>query len=399
VVHKNTRSIQKLAINSVVLSAILSMTVLILFSFIWGDKLLTTHLKSSSEIHSNTMMAGMQALMTKGANSQEIKNFAQQLNELHPTMDITLETTSFIPLDKVEILRGKEVVKVIHPIRLEQHCINCHQTGLVNQQIGTITHIYPISELMFKFSDVVALLISFTALSFLLMFVLTYLYLRYWIIYPLKDLSSFIDQVNDHDKLESLDNPSNITEIENIRQAFNRLAKALTENYVQSVSASETDELTGVGNRRQLHEILNIQLFQAKQTEGSFVLLMLDLNRFKHINDTYGHQQGDEALRLFASVLKSVLRQNDYVFRLGGDEFIICLNNITSETIRVVNTKIRMKLQTSPLKIDGQSIQLSTSIGAVSYPEDGKNLADLMKAVDHNMYLDKQDFYKTQKNQ
>lgn len=148
-----------------------------------------------------------------------------------------------------------------------------------------------------------------------------------------------------------------------------------------------TDELTGVGNRRGLMERWSEEIEDdPAQTIG---FLMIDLDQFKPINDTYGHATGDNVLRSLARRLRRSVRKSDYVVRLGGDEFGILLPDIENRTmLDMISNKLLAALR-RPVVIDSLKLTLSGSIGGGLYPEDGKDLAAIMVHADHFMYSTK----------
>lgn len=340
------------------------------------------------------MLIGLEALMKKGANAQELQSMVQEMNQNIINADIRLVTNEFTKLDSVEVMREGENVTVQYPVIVKQQCVSCHVSDKVGMQKAVIAHKYPVSEVVFSFSDVLALLIAFSFTTFLLMFGLTYFYLKSWVIQPLKDLSHFIDQINSHDELDFIKKTSDISEVENIRKAFNRLGKALSQSYIQSVYAAETDELTGIGNRRQMQEVLNLEIERASQMSNVFSIFLLDLNGFKEINDSLGHKIGDDALIHFTNVVKQVLRHEDFIFRLGGDEFLLLLKSVQPSDIDVVKKRIHSLLENNPLQVsEGQDLILKVSIGSSCYPEDSGSMDELIQKADKAMYQAKHDFY------
>lgn len=386
---KPKKSIQKLAVHSVVLSAILSFVLLILFIAIWGQHAFTSHLRDSSQEQSISMVNSLEALMKKGATKTDLQAYAKSLNLVNQNMEIHLETENFEKLDQVTVEQQGDFISVKHPIFMKQKCLVCHSNHSVGDQKALIVHKYPVSEIIFSFTDVLLLLVTFSTTAFIVMFLLTYFYLRKWVIMPLIDLSRFIDQVDSHEQLDILNKPSKIAEIENIRHAFNRLANMLSQSYLEIISESETDELTGLRNRRRLNEILSVEILKAEKGNFPFSLILLDLNKFKIINDQYGHHAGDEALKLFASVLQDTVRNSDYVFRMGGDEFLLILDHAASTVPEIVLEKITDKLSRKPLQVDTNKIYLSTSYGVAFFPNDGKTLDELLKIADTRMYQHK----------
>ncbi len=148
-----------------------------------------------------------------------------------------------------------------------------------------------------------------------------------------------------------------------------------------------TDPLTGLLNRRGLFDTLDALI----QTNKKFYLCYLDLNKFKFINDTYGHTIGDNVLRFFTNEVQRLTQSMPNTFaRMGGDEFIIVFkNDISEEEITNAFSVIHTSLQTAKIVSDDQ-FKISFSIGMAQYPRDGKAVDDLINHADKNMYMHKQ---------
>lgn len=150
------------------------------------------------------------------------------------------------------------------------------------------------------------------------------------------------------------------------------------------------DSLTGLPNRTLLMDRLEHALSRARREQKALTLMFVDLDGFKAVNDTYGHDSGDRALRQVGNRLKACLRECDTVARLGGDEFVILLeDHPTPATLTQLQDKLQSCL-TPPFLIEGREINLGASIGVARYPEDGADLESLLKAADDDMYLIKQ---------
>lgn len=143
------------------------------------------------------------------------------------------------------------------------------------------------------------------------------------------------------------------------------------------------DTLTGLANRRALLDEIENTL---KLTGQSFALLFLDLDNFKRINDSLGHHNGDELLKVVSSRLKSCVRSSDLVTRLGGDEFCILIRELrTPEDGRIIATNV-LNILKNPLRLQSTEIIISASIGIVSSPENGTTTEELLQNADIAMY-------------
>ncbi|MUH97542.1 diguanylate cyclase [Aliivibrio fischeri] len=160
--------------------------------------------------------------------------------------------------------------------------------------------------------------------------------------------------------------------------------------YVMAINSSLEDELTHLPNRRYFMYTLNTLFMKAKKKNKSFVLVNLDLNKFKRINDTYGHAAGDAVLKDVATRIVSLLRSNDVVARVGGDEFLILLPRVhKKDDIELIMEKIEMCISSSPVKFKEWEIRVETSIGYALYLEEMKSPDELLHQADQNMYLNK----------
>ncbi len=150
------------------------------------------------------------------------------------------------------------------------------------------------------------------------------------------------------------------------------------------------DTLTGLPNRNLLHDRLKLAIAQAARERMLLGVMVLDLDRFKSINDTLGHRAGDKLLKTVASRLEACVRESDTLARLGGDEFVVILINVANEEgITVVAKKI-LAVIAEPIYIDGHEIYTSGSIGIAVYPMDGEDSHTLLKHADLAMYQAKE---------
>ncbi len=147
-----------------------------------------------------------------------------------------------------------------------------------------------------------------------------------------------------------------------------------------------TDPLTGVGNRRAFEERFSWEFQLASRHGHPLSLLILDLNGFKEVNDRLGHETGDRVLRQVAQTLVRVSREEDGVFRFGGDEFAILLPH--TDEAGAVRAAERYARAVASLPLP-QGLQITASIGMASYPEDGEELEQIWRLADHRMYARK----------
>lgn len=151
-----------------------------------------------------------------------------------------------------------------------------------------------------------------------------------------------------------------------------------------------TDALTGVANRRQLEAALAREVERSKRHGTPLVLMMMDIDGFKAINDMKGHWLGDEVLKAVAKALRESTRRYDLVARYGGDEFAVMLPHLDMDGGIKVAEKFINKISSTPVEVEGNRVRISVSIGMASILEEGmRGMDDLIKIADRRLYLAK----------
>ena len=180
-----------------------------------------------------------------------------------------------------------------------------------------------------------------------------------------------------------------------LQDELETIVAAKTEEAKEHAKLANLDALTGLPNRRSMQSCMHKMLIEARQANTQLTLIFIDLNGFKKINDTYGHDSGDKVLEITAKRLLQTIRKEDYVARLGGDEFVICIktNCFTGQFVKTLCKKIRTSIS-AHIAFNGCKLHVGTSIGIASYPEDGDDIEELVKVADRRMYIDKQQIKK-----
>ncbi len=149
------------------------------------------------------------------------------------------------------------------------------------------------------------------------------------------------------------------------------------------------DRLTGLANRNLFYDRLQHAVSRQQRSQKKLAVLFLDMDRFKPVNDRYGHAIGDKVLQLVAARILSVMRAEDTVARLGGDEFVLLMEDVVSgNEADQVAERLKHAIQ-QPFEVEGHAISLGVSIGIAYYPEDGVLIDELLDAADRKMYGDK----------
>jgi diguanylate cyclase (GGDEF)-like protein len=162
----------------------------------------------------------------------------------------------------------------------------------------------------------------------------------------------------------------------------------LRENLVQQSELAARDSLTGLYNRRKFDAHLMDEIRRSRRYNRPLALIMIDIDHFKHYNDTYGHVQGDRLLQELAKVLAHSVRSTDFVARYGGEEFVIVLPETNKTCSLRAAEKIRAAVATHPFPMSGSQPggSLTLSMGVASYPEDMPDSEVLVERADQALY-------------
>lgn len=186
-------------------------------------------------------------------------------------------------------------------------------------------------------------------------------------------------------------NTPNEADIHLIEQTANLVGIAIERDLADTVIQRQAnyDALTGLPNRHMLQDRLGYEISKAQRADWQVALLFLDLDHFKDVNDTLGHEKGDQLLIIVAERLLQCVRTIDTVARLGGDEFMIVMGELhASSVVERVASQI-LEALSQPFYLDDKVIHLSASIGITFYPDNAKDIETLVKNADQAMYVAK----------
>ena len=165
---------------------------------------------------------------------------------------------------------------------------------------------------------------------------------------------------------------------------------SLIRDREQQKELAVRDGLTGLYNRRAFNELLAQAVAREDRQGGRFGLLILDLDHFKKLNDTYGHPAGDAALKSAAEVLKHHLRKGDLAARYGGEEFVAILPGTDEAGAQHLAERVREAIEKNRLVFEGAKLGLTASFGLAMWPADGKEPESLLASADRALYAAKQ---------
>jgi diguanylate cyclase (GGDEF)-like protein len=200
------------------------------------------------------------------------------------------------------------------------------------------------------------------------------------VVRPIEDLSLAADAIASGD-LGARARVAGDFEVARLAAAVNHMADELKAH-------ARTDELTSLPNFRAFRERIDLEIERAERYPERFGILILDLDRFKKYNDTYGHLAGNDALQRVARAIREAVRVVDFPARYGGEEFAVILPQLDAPALAAIAERIRSTIEAMPARSDGA--QVTVSIGAAMYPDDGSAPDALFRAADERLYAAKE---------
>lgn len=289
-----------------------------------------------------------------------------------------------------QIISHKQALQFATPMLFKQECLQCHANSQINDVAGVIFIEHPIMDIKLSLEDIF-MMISILFILIILVFFTTWIYfLKKYFIEP---INSLISQISKHKTYKDLKSEiiidTNIKEIKLLEKAFNTKNKALFSSSNKLELASNKDHLTGIHNRKKFVEYSTLMINDSQRYNHTFSLLLIDLNKFKPINDTYGHNIGDKVLIFFTQIINNSIRETDYLFRIGGDEFYLLLSNTSYDESTIIVKKLQEKLMDNQFISGNIKLEVSASFGIAQHKKDADTIEELIKIADIRMYENK----------
>jgi diguanylate cyclase (GGDEF)-like protein len=207
----------------------------------------------------------------------------------------------------------------------------------------------------------------------------------------MKPYCQILQEANEELKEMNLNYAQVVFELRRSQEKLKLLAKELKRANEQLRILSIRDGLTGLYNYRHFHDLLDKELSRAIRYKRLLSIIMLDIDWFKRINDTYGHPQGDEVLRVISKTIMSMCREADSACRYGGEEFSIIMPETDMRGAVIIAEKLRKQIETTPIRLNQSLVNITISLGITTYvPELGRvSKENLINAADYALYQSK----------
>lgn len=354
----------------------------------------------------------LRGAMNRGASYEEVNHLIAELNSDAPDITYAMYRSQAIEeqfgkgrnltseiqekLGGSEDATSIESIQNIHyyrAIKFENECLQCHKNVAAGDTAGVLDVIFSAQRIRIPISEVLMGLFLVFSVTMITCYLTLSRDLLSHMVKPLQRLGRKLKETEGHHDLsERLDLDSNLKEIKTIEHAFNAQQALLHIAFQKVEEVSIYDKLTSTYNRHQLDRLFNEETVRSIRQQIPMTVAMLDLNGFKQINDTYGHQAGDEILIHFCKTFSEGLRITDKVVRYGGDEFIVLLPDCAKAKAEELFTRIEAMVLSTPYHYKGQAIHIHFSTGFAEYPKesDTEQGLDLIQRADEQMYRDKQ---------
>ncbi|CAA6603424.1 GGDEF domain protein (fragment) [Rhodospirillaceae bacterium LM-1] len=286
-----------------------------------------------------------------------------------------------------------ETLRFVYPLPVQDECVGCHSNAMPGSINGVIDIHFPVSKLRVPLEFTMHTVISVFVVVFLVLFVLVLANVSFLIAKPIIKLTQDIDAIiKSHDLTKRAQGGSFLWlhEVRSLAGNFNRMMAKLQHSHEELSRLSITDPLTGLKNRRHFEELFAEELVRAERYRHPVALIMIDLDGFKAVNDTWGHAVGDEMLRRVAQIMSSHVRTVDIVTRLGGDEFAVLVPETGRDGAANLAAKLSELISAERIEMDGGKFaSVGASAGIATYPEDGACQEEVKKCADDAMYEEK----------
>lgn len=406
---KRYTTYKRLIAKTVILSLLASLAIAFVYGIFIKQRAIDDLARVDARKTSRMAFEALYSAMEKGWSKEELDAIIVRLNDVEPDMRINAYRSPIVAelfgdrehdkqarehdpmvmkaMKGEEILTGDDEIRYLYPIVVKQECLSCHTNAKIGDINGVIDVRFPVANLKISLTTMVNSFIIFFVIFTVLIFAILYFRLNSLLVQPLKQFIGMIqDIIHQNDMGKRVTLKTKILEVKNIESYVNKMLDSIQDYYEKLQHLSDRDYLTGLYNRRKFEEFLSYEIKRSDRHRHKFSVLMIDLDNFKYINDTYGHAAGDVVLKEVTEILGSNLRNADILARIGGDEFAVILPETPYEKGYVVVEKLRSSLENSPISLMYDQIKLTASFGVAEYPEQGENIEALLTGSDLAMY-------------
>jgi len=370
-------------------------------------------IKQDGKFLTDMVFTSLYSLMKEGWHEDDINKKMELINQAYPHGSFHLHRSNLVKelfgdrekkvlsqlqrsllsneeLSSVSEIDSNGMMSYSSIILFEQDCLSCHTNALAGQKAGLLMVSYPLSSVNVS---VLHFVLSNVFIFIVVIVICQFIYRKVVfkeILSPLAKLSTKIShQTQSKEVMTEFVSDSKAIEISEIEHHLHQEHQKLILAHEKIKQISMTDSLTQLKNRNVLVDTFATEVSLHSRHGIAFSLISIDLNDFKPINDTYGHDVGDAALIHFSTLLINKCRSSDTVIRIGGDEFLVFLTGTEETKVEAFINGFKVELKNKPLMLSTTQLTLQASFGFEVYRE-GMSIDEMLKIADTNMYKDKQ---------
>lgn len=372
--------------------------------------------KADGQRISHLVFEHFYSVMRKGASRDEIDDLVHHIQNQLPNYEVTIirgepvvrqfgdrpgqaELRAHDPVLRIVLRSGEEYsgfldsnLRYLFPVRVTGECAGCHTQAEIGEINGVISVSVPLAALETPLAAFAYPLMYLALGLVILLLLVIFLTLRSRVSQPIIELADHVSALSgaaDYSRDVVL-RKTWPREIRGLAENFNGLLGQVRASQAQLREVSLRDPLTGLFNRRHFDAAIAQACSDALAGAPAFSVLLVDLDRFKEINDQYGHAAGDAVLVSVGKSLLGTVRESDLAVRIGGDEFaVLALTTGYGEALELAE-RVRQAIEAPLMRFGSDQVRALCSIGVGSFPESGLRSSDLMHAADVAMYADKQ---------
>ncbi|MFZ5375527.1 MAG: diguanylate cyclase, partial [Campylobacterota bacterium] len=335
---KRYTTYKRLIAKTVILSLLASLAVAFVYGIFIKQRAIDDLARVDARKTSRMAFEALYSAMEKGWSKEELDAIIVRLNDVEPDMRINAYRSPIVAelfgdrehdkqarehdpmvmkaMKGEEILTGDDEIRYLYPIVVKQECLSCHSNAKIGDINGVIDVRFPVANLKISLTTMVNSFIIFFVIFTVLIFAILYFRLNSLLVQPLKQFIGMIqDIIHQNDMGKRVTLKTKILEVKNIESYVNKMLDSIQDYYEKLQHLSDRDYLTGLYNRRKFEEFLSYEIKRSDRHRHKFSVLMIDLDNFKYINDTYGHAAGDVVLKEVTEILGSNLRNADILAR------------------------------------------------------------------------------------
>ena len=402
----------RLLISLAVISLAAALIIVLLMSSVVRDRAILELSRQDAQQTSRLIFQTLYSVMRKGLTKKELTETIHDLNSSFPELKINIYRgdvvarqfgakageQSVIEQDgalfhamssghDTLILGEDDTTRYLYPVLAKQECLECHTRSHLGAVHGVIEISYPVKYLKTSFGAVIDSVVAYTLAAMGVVFIILYFLMNNLIAVPIANLAKVMrDMTQDMNFSQRVSGSAWSLELKQLSDYFNHLLATIQDYSTRLEDLSVRDPLTGLYNRRKFHEFLHNEIVRAARHERGFSVIMVDLDDFKYINDTFGHPIGDMLLKDIAVLLEIELRSIDVLARLGGDEFAIILPETEVARGLQVANKLHQALAGKEFELPVGKKRITASFSMVSFPEDGRTEDQIYAAMDVVLY-------------